>query len=202
MSEDRHTSSRVVKARIAIAGPNLDEIAPAERAEAERLGLGEHRRAEWRAGRLAARAALGALLGPAAEGLVVAREDDGAPVVVGADVAVSISHGRRWAVAAAGRVARIGIDLCEVGRAPNVERIAQRFLHAEERALPRSAADWALLWALKEAAAKVLRRGLFDGGLAASRVASLAPAAFSDAAFEVATEIGEEDCVALVYRRA
>ena len=192
----------VVKARIAIAGPNLDELAPAERAEAERLGLGEHRRAEWRAGRLAARAALSALLGPAAEGLVVGREEDGAPVVVGADVALSISHGRRWAVAAAGRVAKLGIDLCEIGRAPNVERIAKRFLHEDERALPRSAADWALLWALKESAAKLLRRGLFDGGLAASRVVALAPAAFSDAAFEVTTEIGDDDCVAVVYLRA
>src|SRR5215813_9753715 len=116
MSEDPHTWSTVVKARIAIAGSDLDGIAPAERAEAERLGLGEHRRAEWRAGRLAARAALEGLLGAgAAAGLVVAREEDGAPVVVGADgVAVSISHGRRWAVAAAGRVARLGIDLCEV----------------------------------------------------------------------------------------
>ena len=37
---------------------------------------------------------------------------------------------------------------------------------------------------------------------ALSRVVSLAPAAFSDAAFEVATEIGADDCVALVYRRA
>src|SRR5262249_10956355 len=116
-------------------------------------------------------------------------------------VAVSISHGRRWAVAAAGRVACLGIDLCEVGRAPNVERVAQRYLHADERALARDASDWALLWALKEAAAKLLRRGLFDGGLTASRLASLAPAAFTDPALVVATEIGDEDCVAVVYRR-
>jgi 4'-phosphopantetheinyl transferase EntD len=195
-------SSLVVKTRVAIGSADLDALVPAERAEAERLGLGEHRRAEWRAGRLAAHGALVLLLGDAgAAGLCIVRADDGAPQVEGADVALSLSHGKKFAVAAAGRVARLGIDLCEIARAPNVERIAGRFLHADERSLPRTPADWALLWALKEAAAKALRRGLFDGGLAGSRVVSLSPTggsfAFPD--FVVETEIGEEDVTAIVY---
>jgi 4'-phosphopantetheinyl transferase EntD len=199
MSEDRLTSSGVVKARVALGPSALDDLVAAERAEAERQGLGEHRRAEWRAGRLAAHAALERLLGDAARGLVVARDPDGAPTVAVPGVLVSISHGRRWAVAAAGRVARLGIDLCELARAGNVERIARRFLHVDERALPRGEADWAALWALKEAAAKALRRGLFDGGLAASRVVALAPARFAYPALQVELEIGAEDVVATAW---
>ena len=203
MLEDRHTQAKVVKTRVAIGSAELEGLAPAEREAAERLRLGEHRRSEWRAGRLAAHAALELLLGDGAAGLVVGREEDGAPVVVGAaDVRISISHGRAHAVAAAGRVARLGIDLCEIARAPNVERIAQRFLHADERALPRTPAEWALLWTLKEAAAKALWRGLFDGGLVASRIAELMPAHFAASDLVAMTEIGANDVVAVVYSLA
>src|SRR5215831_12307611 len=109
MTKDRLTSSGLVKTRVAIESHDpglgryaLADLPAAERAEAERLDLGPHRLAEFRAGRLAAHAALDTLLGPAAAGLVIARADDGAPLVVGADVQISISHGRRFAVAVAG----------------------------------------------------------------------------------------------------
>jgi phosphopantetheinyl transferase len=199
MTGEHRTSSRVVKARVALGTDALDDLLPAERALAAALGLGPHRRVEWRAGRLAARAALAALLGGPADGYVIGRDDDGAPVALGTAAKVSITHGRRWAVAAAGHVARLGIDLCEITRAPNVARIAPRFLAAEERALPACAADWAALWALKEAACKALRLGVFDGGLAASRVAALAPAAYAWPELSVELEVGDEDVVAVVY---
>ncbi|HEY3020477.1 MAG TPA: 4'-phosphopantetheinyl transferase superfamily protein, partial [Solirubrobacteraceae bacterium] len=117
----------------------------------------------------------------------------------GTTARVSITHGRRWAVAAAGHVERLGVDLCEVARAPNVARISRRFLADEERALPACAADWATLWALKEAACKALRLGVFDGGLRASRVAALAPARYAWLALTVAVEVGAEDVVVVAY---
>lgn len=199
MAEENRTHNRVVKARVAIGSDDLSGLPTAERELAERLGLGPHRRAEWRAGREAARMALAALLGDEPHRFTIGRADDGAPIVVGVEAQISISHGRHWAVAAAGRVAQLGIDLCELGRAANVERISRRFLAEEERNLPRTAAEWATLWALKEAAAKALRRGLFDGGLAASRVATIAPPAFTWPHLEVLLEVGEDDAVAIVY---
>jgi 4'-phosphopantetheinyl transferase EntD len=186
----------VVKASVAIGAADLDALPAVERELAERLGLGPHRRAEFCAGRRAARAALAAL---GYTDACIGRDDDGAPVALGLEVAVSISHGRRWAVAAAGRVARLGVDLCELARAPNVRRVSARFLAAEERALPASDADWAALWALKEAAAKALRLGLFGGGLAGSRVAALSPARYAWPALVAELEVGAEDAVALAY---
>ena len=189
---------RVVKARVAIGRDDLDDLPAVERELAERLGLGPHRRAEWRAGRMAARQALAELGYPEAS---IGRDDDGAPVALGLDVAVSITHGRRWAVGVAARAARLGVDLCEIARAPSVARVARRFLAAEERALPACAVDWAALWALKEAAAKALRRGVFDGGLAGSRVAALAPPRFAWPELVAELEVGAEDVVAVVYDR-
>jgi len=195
MTEENRTQPRVVKARIAIAGDGIDDLLPEERALA--AGLSSHRRAELRAGRLAARAAL-AGLGLAA---AIGREDDGCPVALGLDVKVSISHGRRWAVAAAGRVAQLGIDLCEIERAPSVRRVSARFLHASEQALPTNDVEWAALWALKEAAAKALRLGLFAGGLTEPEVRLVSPPAFArPAGFVAELEVGVEDVVALVYR--
>src|SRR5262249_2100285 len=91
MTEENRTEARVVKARVAIRGDGIDDLLPEERALA--AGLGAHRRAEFRAGRLAARAAL-SLLGFG--GVPIGRDDDGAPVALGLDVMVSISHGRRY----------------------------------------------------------------------------------------------------------
>jgi 4'-phosphopantetheinyl transferase EntD len=199
MSGEHRTSSRVVKARAALGSGALDDLPPVERELASALGLGPHRRVEWRAGRTAARAALAALLGGPVERYVIGRADDGAPVALGTEARVSISHGRRWAVAAAGHVARLGVDLCEIARAPSVARISRRFLAEEERVLPACASDWATLWALKEAACKVLRLGVFDGGLIASRVATLMPAAYAWPALTVEIEVGEEDVVAVAY---
>ncbi len=155
------------------------------------------RRVEHVAGRVAARNALEALVGPTAA--VIARADDGAPEVRGiADAPlVSISHGRAHAVAVAGYVRCLGIDLCEAADAPRVRRVAQRFISAEEVALGHETA----LWALKEAAAKALRRGLLDGGLRASCLASIDPPRFAWPALEAALVRRGGDAIAVVYQR-
>src|SRR6266702_4246752 len=77
MTGENRTTRRVVKARVAIGGDDLGDLPAVERELAEQLGLGPHRRAEWRAGRQAARAALAELGFPAA---TIGRADDGAPV--------------------------------------------------------------------------------------------------------------------------
>jgi len=153
------------------------------------------RRIEHVAGRVAARIALEALVGPG--GAVIARAEDGAPEVRGmADPPlVSISHGRGSAVAAVGRVACLGIDLCEAGDAPRLRRVALRFISAAEVALGADVA----LWALKEAAAKALRRGLLDGGLRASCLASIDPPRFAWPEVEAALVWRGGDAIAVVW---
>jgi len=156
------------------------------------------RRQEHVAGQLAARIALEALVGEAAHHAVIARDRDGAPEVRGLPPLVSISHGRRFAVAVVGQVRALGIDLCEHEQSARVRRVAERFISAEENALA-AADDWATLWALKEAAAKALRRGLLEGGLRASCVASLEPPRFAWPALEAVLARSDDDVVAVVY---
>jgi phosphopantetheinyl transferase len=150
------------------------------------------RKGEWAAGRAAAREALQALVGPLPAHVFIGQAADGAPEVRGLDhqppPAISISHGHREAVALAARTGRVGIDLCDHQDAHRVRRLAARFLAAEECALARTTDDdasWSTLWALKEAAAKALRVGLLDGGLRATRVASLDPPRFAPCATQV-----------------
>jgi 4'-phosphopantetheinyl transferase EntD len=168
----------------------LSALPPAERRLAAAPDLGPRRRAELVAGRTAARRALAAQLGEGGGDPSVARAPDGAPELVGGPpgLLVSISHAANLAVAAAGFVASLGVDLCPLAAAPRVQRVARRFLAAEEQALPANDADWATLWALKEAAAKALRSGLLEGGLRVSRVAALAPPGFAWPALQVDVE--------------
>jgi len=184
-------------ARTPLADPEAyrGTVAPEEWAAAQRLD--GRRRIEHVAGRAAAHAALAAF----APGTVVAitRAADGAPELRGCQAALSISHGRRDAVAAVGRARALGIDLCDLDDAPRVRRIAPRFLDPGEAALAHDAADWAALWAIKEAAAKALRRGLLDGGLRASRVIALDPPRLAFPALTAIVVRGERDAIAVVY---
>jgi phosphopantetheinyl transferase (holo-ACP synthase) len=100
---------------------------------------------------------------------------------------VSITHGRRTAIAVAARVERIGIDLCDDD--PRLVALAERFL-VDEVALVdkavRRADSLRLLgtcFAAKEAALKALGKGLVDGGVldgTAVRVTSLDPPRLSE----------------------
>src|SRR5262245_36452579 len=100
----------LVAARVPLADPEeyRAELADAEWAVA--LAFDGKRRVEHVAGRAAARVALAALVGDAARGAVIARGDDGAPRIdrLVDPPLVSISHGRRAAVAVVGRVRVLG----------------------------------------------------------------------------------------------
>jgi phosphopantetheinyl transferase len=143
---------------------------------AERALLGARatprRRAEFAAGRAAARAALARLLGPAARRCVVLREAGAgtAPVAVGSEGArlpahVSITHAAGIAVALAG-TERLGVDLVQVeplDRAFREEAFAPDELAAWEAFTgDRAGGDRAACaaFAAKEVAVKWLGTGL------------------------------------------
>lgn len=199
--------TELVVARVAIAAPETyrDRLHEAEWAAA--LALDGIRRAERVAGRAAARAALEAAVGAdAAAAAVIDRDDDGAPIVRGiADAPrVSISHGRASAVAVVARVPALGIDLAEPADAARVRRVAARFVAAEEVALAAAAGEdaaWLALWALKEAGAKAVRRGLLEGGLHATRLASIDPPGFASPELVAAVVVDPGGTIAVAYSR-
>jgi phosphopantetheinyl transferase (holo-ACP synthase) len=134
------------------------------------------RREEWLMGRVAAKDAarqwLAALpLALAAADVHVASDAAGAPQLrigahTGPTPAVSISHSRRWGVAAvAPPGARLGIDYQRLDGI-DLEAVARGALNAAEQALiaaqsgPARARAIAALWSAKEAAAKASGLGL------------------------------------------
>ena len=145
-------------------------------------------------GRLAARRALAAL------GVTASIAYDGTrPIVVGGDVAISITHGRRRAFAVAARVARLGIDLCD--HDARLVHLADRFM-AAERSLATSLHELAACFAAKEAALKALGMGLLDGGVfddCAIHVVSLAPPRVSLATLELVLGEVPDGAIAVVY---
>jgi 4'-phosphopantetheinyl transferase EntD len=188
---------RVLPFRIgrALVGEEAEPGSEEERRIASELG--EPRRAEFCAGRLAARRAIG----PGNH--VIGRHDDGAPRVLGHDdLLISITHDRREAVAVVGEgLALLGCDLAELAQAPRIEKVSHRFIPPEDAALPTDARGWAVLWALKEAAAKAQRRGLLThDGLRSSRLRSLDPPAFLSPELEAIVELRGESVLAIVWR--
>jgi acyl transferase domain-containing protein/phosphopantetheinyl transferase/acyl carrier protein len=156
-------------------------LLPSERDEW--LRVPERRRANWLAGRLAAKDAVRRLL-VARHGLEVcagdveiATDEHGAPVArgrwterIGGPPAVSLTHanGVAAAVAVAGSSgARVGVDL-EVLRDFSEELLATAFT-PDERELfaslgSHAAREWSVrLWCAKEALGKALGRGLIGG---------------------------------------
>ncbi|GAA0319539.1 hypothetical protein GCM10010302_68430 [Streptomyces polychromogenes] len=125
------------------------------------------RRSEWMAGRLLAKRLAGELVGaPAGEVEVLPREDGSPHLVVGGrplpSLHVSISHtpGHAAAALAPGPV---GVDLCETASAAAVRRVAEHAFSPGELSLIAADGAEALAgaWALKEAAVKADRDGVF-----------------------------------------
>lgn len=89
------------------------------------------------------------------------------PIVIGGrDVTISISHGRRIAVAVAGPVPRLGVDLCELEREPLLRAISRRYFTATERVMSaHHRGAMVAIWAAKEAGLKALGLGLLDSGI-------------------------------------
>ncbi|RPF29550.1 4'-phosphopantetheinyl transferase superfamily protein [Streptomyces sp. Ag109_G2-6] len=140
-------------------------LSPAEQRVARALPA--WRRSEWMAGRLLAKRLAGELLGAPAREVEVLPRDDGSPqLLVGGlplpRVHVSISHTPGHAAAAlAWRP--VGVDLCETASAAAVRRVADHAFSAGELSLigPDRAEALAGAWALKEAAVKADRSGVF-----------------------------------------
>lgn len=147
-------------------------LSPAERRVVHALPA--WRQAEWTAGRLLAKRLVREAVGAPEREVEVLPRADGSPyVLVGGDpqpdLRLSISHTAHH-VAAALAPQPVGVDLCETASADAVRRVADQVLTPGE--LPLLDDDGpevpAAAWALKEAAVKADRSGIF--GAAARRV--------------------------------
>ncbi|MEU8438063.1 4'-phosphopantetheinyl transferase superfamily protein [Streptomyces sp. NPDC029216] len=142
-------------------------LSPAERGVARALPA--WRRSEWMAGRLLAKRLAGELVGAPAREVEVLPRDDGSPhLLVGGrpvpSVHLSISH-TPGHVAAALAPGPVGVDLCETASAATVRRVADHAFSPGELSLIGTERADALAgaWALKEAAVKADRSGVFGG---------------------------------------
>ncbi|GAA2636689.1 hypothetical protein GCM10010425_44000 [Streptomyces spororaveus] len=140
-------------------------LSPAERSLV--AALPAWRQAEWTAGRLLAKRLVREVVAAPARDVEILPRDDGSPrVLVGGSAIpalhLSISHTARH-VAAALAPEPVGVDLCETASADAVRRVADHFLSREELRLIGSERPDALTgaWALKEAAVKADRSGMF-----------------------------------------
>ncbi|WP_033225106.1 4'-phosphopantetheinyl transferase family protein [Streptomyces virginiae] len=140
-------------------------LSPAERRVLRALPA--WRQAEWTAGRLLAKRLVGEVVSGPADGVEILPREDGSPrVLVGGGpvpaLHLSISHTARH-VAAALAPEPVGVDLCEIDSADAVRRVADHFLSPEELSLIGTGRPDAMAgaWALKEAAVKADRSGIF-----------------------------------------
>ncbi|MCJ0874360.1 4'-phosphopantetheinyl transferase superfamily protein [Streptomyces sp. AP-93] len=154
---------------------SLAPLSPAERQVVRALPA--WRQAEWAAGRLLAKRLVGEFLAvPAADAEILPRCDGSPHVLVGGcpvpALHVSISHTAHH-VAAALAPQPVGVDLCETSSAAAVRRVADHVLSPGELSLVGTDRPDALAgaWALKEAAVKADRTGVF--GTAARGIAIL-----------------------------
>lgn len=154
--------------------------------ERERALLGEmpwpQRRAEWLAGRRAAKRLLAQAFSLAPTRVEVLPLESGAPRVhvdgvPRPELVLNLSHTKGWAVAAAASD-RVGVDVCDDVDGLRIARIARRvFSEGEAEACGAflSRETQAAVWALKEAGLKLFIGGIFDPGARAIRVESLEP---------------------------
>ncbi|MGW6985271.1 4'-phosphopantetheinyl transferase family protein [Streptomyces sp. NPDC054932] len=156
-------------------------LSPAERRVVGALPA--WRQVEWTAGRLLAKRLVGEVVSAPADEVEILPRDDGSPCVVvcGSPMPalnVSISHTARH-VAAALAPRPVGVDLCETASAEAVRRVADRILSPGELSLVGTDRPEALAaaWALKEAAVKADRSGVFGAAPRGIPILGLRPPA-------------------------
>ncbi|MCX5149072.1 4'-phosphopantetheinyl transferase superfamily protein [Streptomyces sp. NBC_00320] len=172
------------RGRAAPVSPVLPpHLSPAERRVVHALPA--RRRAEWVAGRVLAKRLVGEAVGAPEDDVEILPHDDGSPyVVVGGSpmpaVSVSISHTARH-VAAALAPGPVGVDLCGTQSAAAVRRVgAHAFSPAEPALIGTDRPDVpAGAWALKEAAVKADRSGIFGDAPRRVRITGLEPPVLS-----------------------
>lgn len=151
-----------------------------EQAVFEEIAQYPLRVSEWSAGRAAAKGVLQGAFGLDPATTEVLPLESGAPEVhVGGvraeGVYLSISHTRRYAVAAAARF-EVGVDICDDADGHRLRRIAGRvFSEGEAEAIDAHGAPQrqAAVWAIKEAVLKLRIGGVFDPGAKSVRVLGL-----------------------------
>jgi 4'-phosphopantetheinyl transferase EntD len=162
-----------------VTGADASLLSDVERAHAAAF-KSARRVDEFVAGRLAARRAIASLLGGERD-VVVDREENGAPRVVGldAELVLSITHGRTRALAAVAEGPRpFGIDLTDDRDVARIRRVARRAFPRDDERSMALANDRAArrAWAIKESIGKALRIGLlYDAGFERIVLASLDP---------------------------
>ncbi|MFD7258300.1 4'-phosphopantetheinyl transferase family protein [Streptomyces sp. NPDC059874] len=164
--------------------PALPPARPPALSPAERHVVGAlpaWRQAEWLAGRLLAKRLVGEAVAAPAQDVEVLPRADGSPyVLVGGSpmpgLNVSISHTARH-VAAALAPEPVGVDLCETGSAAVVRRVADHAFSPGELSLIGTRRPEALAgaWALKEAAVKADRSGIFGAAARGIEILDLGP---------------------------
>jgi enterobactin synthetase component D len=153
-------------------------LLPEERSIFDALST-PRRRAEWLAGRAAARAALAAL---GASGLAVGADPRGAPILIGPRAeafSVAITHGEEDAAAIASPLAapwpHVGLDWVDARDAARIQRLEGRVFHPGETAPRRDDLARRVGWGAKEALAKATSTGMFAFGLSAVRILEIEP---------------------------
>ncbi|MFZ3496009.1 4'-phosphopantetheinyl transferase family protein [Streptomyces sp. 5.8] len=154
-------------------------LSPAERRVLHALPA--WRQAEWTAGRLLAKRLVHEAVGAPEREVEVLPRADGSPyVLVGgsprADLHLSVSH-TAGHVAAALAPQPVGVDLCETASADVVRRVADRVLTPGELSLVGAGRPEVLAaaWALKEAAVKADRSGMFGAAPLRVEILGLRP---------------------------
>ncbi|GGW55957.1 hypothetical protein GCM10010503_36340 [Streptomyces lucensis JCM 4490] len=142
-------------------------------------GLPRWRQAEWEAGRLLAKTVVSSVTGRPVTEVEILPRADGSPRLSVPGLQVSISHTAHH-VAAAVAPGAVGVDLCELSAAPSVGRAAAHVLAPAERQLTRESPELlTAAWALKEAAVKAGRQGLFCEAPRRVRILTLIPPVLS-----------------------
>ena len=148
-----------------------DMLTHEERRCLDHAHYGPRRRAEWIAGRVAARRALSSWLGDDAGAVSVVSTSNGAPLVLGRpELSISLSHDGPWvAVAATHGPGRAAVDLCDGRYGDRVSLLLDRLAVHDDGARLSPCAAWAGL----ECALKLRGLGiasLLDAHLVVSHV--------------------------------
>jgi 4'-phosphopantetheinyl transferase len=170
-----HANVRLWLATLARTSAEVEELAgwlsPAERARAQRFGT-DALRERWIAGRTTLRLLLGSVLGVAPAAVEIRRGIRGRPELAdpGAGVDFNVSHTGDAALVGIARAlpprTRIGIDIERRDRDVGVDRLARKFLTANERAtlagldLRGRRERFLRYWTCKEAMSKATGDGL------------------------------------------
>lgn len=143
--------------------------------------LPDWRQAEWTAGRLLAKRLVHEAVGAPEREVEVLPRADGSPYVLvcgspQADLRLSISH-TAGHVAAALAPQPVGVDLCETASADAVRRVADQVLTPGELSLTGTDRPEfpVAAWALKEAAVKADRSGIFGAAPLRVEILGLRP---------------------------